>query len=125
MLIFSFILICNFFPFLGYHLNIETLNILYYNHSQKKKNLLYCCAAFFRYCLRITSDLPPFGCILQSNVVQILEIALVDEMDKEFDASRPCPINVLVESLPTISVQTRVNLNKHVKCNLQGISYIW
>ncbi|XXG55217.1 hypothetical protein AAC387_Pa03g2931 [Persea americana] len=61
------------------------------------------------------------GSDFQSNVVQILEIALVDEMDKEFDASRPCPINVLVESLPTISVQTRVNLNKHVKCNLQGI----
>lgn len=58
-------------------------------------------------------------------MVQILELALIDETDKGFDASRHCPINVLVESLPAISVKAGVNLDMHIKCNLQGSPYIW
>lgn len=60
---------------------------------------------------------------LQSNVLELLEIALVDEMDKNFDTLQPCPVGgILVESLPTIQVKSGINLSKHINCNVKGIN---
>ncbi|KAF8389895.1 hypothetical protein HHK36_024413 [Tetracentron sinense] len=57
-----------------------------------------------------------------NNVVQLLEIALIDGMDKEYDTSQPCPMSTLIDSFP-IAVKTAVvELDNHIKCNLQGIN---
>ncbi|XP_058115199.1 auxin transport protein BIG [Magnolia sinica] len=57
---------------------------------------------------------------LQNDVVQLLEIASVDGVDKEFDVSHP--LNTIVGSLPAVPIKSAVNLDKNMKCNLQGIN---
>ncbi|KAA8547874.1 hypothetical protein F0562_004303 [Nyssa sinensis] len=58
---------------------------------------------------------------VQNNMVQILEIALVDGMDKESDLSPPCSLNTLVDSLPMFAVKNgSFELQEHIKCMLQG-----
>ncbi|XP_077214481.1 auxin transport protein (BIG) [Tasmannia lanceolata] len=60
---------------------------------------------------------------VQNSMVQLLEIALGDGMDEEFDAAYNCTISTLVVSLPIIPTEPGVvNLDEHIKCNMQGTS---
>ncbi|XP_068642658.1 auxin transport protein BIG [Aristolochia californica] len=59
----------------------------------------------------------------QSGILQLLETALIDELLVEFDVPHLCTLNSLAESLPVLSRKGEsVNLDKHIKCNIQGIN---
>ncbi len=60
----------------------------------------------------------------QNKLVQLLEIALVDGMDKVSDTLQSCSVNSLVDLLPMVADCCGVDLDNHVKCSLQGISGI-
>ncbi|XP_059670492.1 auxin transport protein BIG [Cornus florida] len=58
---------------------------------------------------------------VQNNMVQLLETALVEGMDKESDTSLPHAVNTLIDSLPMFSIETgSIELQKHNTCTLQG-----
>ncbi|KAF9624456.1 hypothetical protein IFM89_011464 [Coptis chinensis] len=58
---------------------------------------------------------------LQNDVLQLLEMALVDGVDKCFEALEPCVADTLEESLPTVSFKTDgLELDSHIECSLQG-----
>ncbi|KAF3945345.1 hypothetical protein CMV_028261 [Castanea mollissima] len=59
---------------------------------------------------------------IQNKLVQLLEIALVDGVDKVSDTLQPCSINSLVDLLPTVADCCGIDLENHVKCSLQGTS---
>ncbi|KAF6169153.1 hypothetical protein GIB67_038650 [Kingdonia uniflora] len=60
---------------------------------------------------------------LQNNVAQLLEIALVDGMDKEPNVPLPCLEVSLLELLPVVPVEPGgIELDSHTSCNLQGIN---
>ncbi|KAF5725427.1 auxin transport protein BIG isoform X1 [Tripterygium wilfordii] len=59
----------------------------------------------------------------QSNIVQLLEISLVEGMDKAFDLLRPSSISFLLDLLPMVSSDCDgIELDNHIKCSLQGVS---
>ncbi|KAJ4973760.1 hypothetical protein NE237_006934 [Protea cynaroides] len=58
---------------------------------------------------------------LQNNVVELLELALVDGMNKEPDTSEPCSASSLVESLPVVKSGV-VELDYLTRCSLQGFN---
>lgn len=58
-------------------------------------------------------------------MLQILEIALVDGMDKESDLSQSCSANTLIDSFQIFAaVKGSIDLQDHMKCMLQGIDYL-
>ncbi|KAL2499836.1 Auxin transport protein BIG [Abeliophyllum distichum] len=58
---------------------------------------------------------------LQNIMVQLLEVLLVDSMDKEFDLAQSSPTKILVDLLPTVADQAdTIELHDNVKCLLQG-----
>ncbi|KAG6720767.1 hypothetical protein I3842_03G077400 [Carya illinoinensis] len=60
---------------------------------------------------------------IQYNLVQLLEIALVDGMDKESDTMLHCSVNSLADLLSMVSGNCGgIDLHNHNKCSLQGIS---
>lgn len=53
--------------------------------------------------------------------MQLLEIALVDEMDKTPDTLQPCSVDSLVDLLPSITSSSCGNeFDNHIKCGPQG-----
>ncbi|KAG9448547.1 hypothetical protein H6P81_008512 [Aristolochia fimbriata] len=59
----------------------------------------------------------------QNGIVQLLEKALIDELVEEFDVPHLCTLNSLAEALPVLQHRVEgVNLDKHIKCNIQGIN---
>lgn len=72
------------------------------------------------YCLN--GDNYPCVFIFQYNLVQLLEIALVDGMDKESDTMLHCSVNSLADLLSMVSGNCGgIDLHNHNKCSLQGI----
>ncbi|GKD41621.1 hypothetical protein Tco_1261828 [Tanacetum coccineum] len=66
---------------------------------------------------------------LESSVVEddmdllLLEIALVDGTIKEADVSHPSSVNLLIDSLKSISIKSDdVDLQEHIECIIQGNS---
>lgn len=58
---------------------------------------------------------------VQTNMVQILEMALVDGIGKESDLSQPCTLNTVIDSLQVFAVlHGSIELQDHMKCILQG-----
>lgn len=56
-------------------------------------------------------------------MVQLLEIALLDGLNKEPDQLQPCSVNALVESLPVSGdVFGDFELDNHSRCDLRGIA---
>lgn len=72
----------------------------------------------------IVTDGFNFVLFFQNKLVQLLEIALVDGVDKVSDTLQPCSINSLVDLLPKVADCCGIDLENHVKCSLQGISDI-
>ncbi|PHT91655.1 Auxin transport protein BIG [Capsicum annuum] len=59
--------------------------------------------------------------VLQSYILQLLEIALVDETDKELDLSQPCSSNVSMDMLPIAVTEDGVSKwQDDTRCMLQG-----
>ncbi|PHT57002.1 Auxin transport protein BIG [Capsicum baccatum] len=59
--------------------------------------------------------------VLQSYILQLLEIALVDETDKELDLSQPCSSNVSMDTLPIAVTEDGVSKwQDDTRCMLQG-----
>ncbi|XP_060191553.1 auxin transport protein BIG isoform X1 [Lycium barbarum] len=59
--------------------------------------------------------------VLQSYILQLLEIALVDETDKEFDLSQSCSSNVSMDLLPIAVIEDGVSKwQDDTRCMLQG-----
>ncbi|KAK2986275.1 hypothetical protein RJ640_021844 [Escallonia rubra] len=58
---------------------------------------------------------------LQNYMVQVLELALVHEVDREYDFAQPCSLNMLVDSLSVFSehVSDSIELQDHTQCMLQ------
>ncbi|GAV60100.1 ZZ domain-containing protein/E3_UbLigase_R4 domain-containing protein [Cephalotus follicularis] len=60
---------------------------------------------------------------IQSNILQLLEIAVVDGMDKVAETLQPDSVNRIVELLPMVSDNFGgINLDNHIKCNIEGVS---
>ncbi|XP_042518404.1 auxin transport protein BIG isoform X2 [Macadamia integrifolia] len=59
---------------------------------------------------------------LQNNVVELLELALVDEMNRETETPEPCSASSLVEPLPVVVKSGGVELDYHTRCSLQGFN---
>ncbi|XP_008230303.1 PREDICTED: auxin transport protein BIG [Prunus mume] len=60
---------------------------------------------------------------IQSIMVQLLEIALVDEMDKAPDTLQPCSVDSLVDLLPSATSSSCGNeFDNHIKCGPQGVN---
>ncbi|CAI9109909.1 OLC1v1009837C1 [Oldenlandia corymbosa var. corymbosa] len=58
---------------------------------------------------------------IQSNMVQLLEIALVDRVDRELDSLHPYPPSALVDLLTTMALEDEaVQLEDYVRCILEG-----
>lgn len=58
-------------------------------------------------------------------MLQILEIALVDGVDKESDLSQSCSMNTHIDSFQIFAaVNGSIELQDHMKCMLQGIDYL-
>ncbi|KAL6961117.1 RING-type E3 ubiquitin transferase [Sarracenia purpurea var. burkii] len=58
---------------------------------------------------------------VQNNMLQILEIALIDGMDKESDLPQPCFENTHVDSLLSFAAgNSNSDFSDHVRCTLQG-----
>lgn len=54
-------------------------------------------------------------------MIQMLEMALLDGMDKEFELIQPCPLKALVDSLAMLPVKSgNAKLLDYSKCLLQG-----
>ncbi|TMX03791.1 hypothetical protein EJD97_014195 [Solanum chilense] len=59
--------------------------------------------------------------MFQSYILQLLEIALVDETDKELDLSQPCSSNVSMDMLPIAVTEDSVSKwQDDTRCMLQG-----
>ncbi|XP_017240355.1 auxin transport protein BIG isoform X1 [Daucus carota subsp. sativus] len=60
------------------------------------------------------------GLNFQDNMIQMLEMALLDGMDKEFELIQPCPLKALVDSLAMLPVKSgNAKLLDYSKCLLQ------
>jgi hypothetical protein len=58
----------------------------------------------------------------QNKLVQLLEIALADGMDKVSDLLQPSSVNSLIDLLPMVADYcVDIDLHNHSKCSLQGI----
>lgn len=58
----------------------------------------------------------------QNKLVQLLEIALADGMDKVSDLLQPSSVNSLIDLLPMVADYcVDLDLDNHSKCSLQGI----
>ncbi|KAI4352365.1 hypothetical protein L6164_006625 [Bauhinia variegata] len=57
---------------------------------------------------------------IQSNMIHLLEIALVNETDKVVDLLQPRPASNLVDVLPTVDGGGANFVDDHVKCHLEG-----
>ncbi|KAH0969527.1 hypothetical protein GBA52_028612 [Prunus armeniaca] len=55
-------------------------------------------------------------------MMQLLEIALVDKMDKAPDTLQPCSVDSLVDLLPSVTSSSCGNeFDNHTKCGPQGV----
>lgn len=64
---------------------------------------------------------PTFVWFCRVNMMQLLEIALVDEMDKALDTLQPCSVDSLVDLLPSITSSSCGNeFDNHTICGPQG-----
>lgn len=64
---------------------------------------------------------PLFG--LQNSMVQLLEMALINRMDKTPDVLQPCSVDSLVDLLPSVTRSSCGNdLDNYIKCGPQGNS---
>lgn len=66
-----------------------------------------------------------FCIILQSNMVQLLEIALTDRVDKELDLSQTHASNIFVDLFPDVAFEDdSIQVQDYLKCMLRGIAYL-
>ncbi|BBH00253.1 hypothetical protein Prudu_010193 [Prunus dulcis] len=60
---------------------------------------------------------------MKVNMMQLLEIALVDELDKAPDTLPPCSVDSLVDLLPSLTSGSCGNeFDNHTKCGPQGVN---
>ena len=60
--------------------------------------------------------------IVQNNMVQLLETALVDGISKVPEALQPSSVNSLFDMLPVVTSNSGdIEIDDRIKCSLQGI----
>ncbi|KAJ9147476.1 hypothetical protein P3X46_029633 [Hevea brasiliensis] len=77
----------------------------------------------FAVCYLERSDFSSDDSSKQGNVILLMELALVDGIDKASGPSQSCSVNSLLELLPMDSGDCcSTELESHIKCSLQGVS---
>ncbi|KAB2613738.1 auxin transport protein BIG-like [Pyrus ussuriensis x Pyrus communis] len=77
----------------------------------------------FAVCYLERSEFSTEDMSIQNNMVHLLEMALIDGMDKTPGALRPCSVDSLVDLLPSVTHNSCGNdLDNHNKCGPQGVN---
>ncbi|TQD82010.1 hypothetical protein C1H46_032473 [Malus baccata] len=77
----------------------------------------------FAVCYLERSEFSSEDMSIQNNMVQLLEMALINRMDKTPDELRPCSVDSLVDLLPTVTRSSCGNdLDNYIKCGPQGVN---